>query len=66
MQIDFSTVDGSVELLQLYSDVTSFNSAFVSDKINNDRDSFRINYLSFNKISAILCFPYFLNIHFFI
>ena len=58
MQIDFSTVDGNVEFVQLYSDVTSFNSAFVSDKINNNSDNFRIKCLSFYKMSAILCVLY--------
>ena len=41
--------------VQLYSDVTSVNSVFVSDQIINDSDSFRIKCLSYSKISAIVC-----------
>ena len=68
IQKDSSTIDGNVELLsvQLYSDVTSVNSVFVSDKIINNSDNFRIKCLSYSKISAILCVLYFLFLHFFI
>ena len=44
----------------LYSVVTSVNSVFVSDKIINNSDNFRIKVLFLRKISAILCFFYFL------
>ena len=43
IQIDSSTIDGNVEFVtlsvQLYSDVTSVNSVFVSDKIINNSDN---------------------------
>ena len=48
----------------MYSYVTSVNSVFVSDKIINESDSFRIKRLSYNKISAIVCVPDFLFLHF--
>ena len=48
----------------LYSDVTSVNSVFVSDKMINNSDNFRIKWLSYSKISAIICVPYFLFLHF--
>ena len=55
IQIDSSTIDGNVEFLtlsvQLYSDVTSVNSVFVSDKIINNSDNIRIKCLSFNNPS---------------
>ena len=35
--------------VQVYSDATSANSVFVSDKIINNSDNFRIKYLSYNK-----------------
>ena len=35
--------------VQVYSDVTSANSVFVSDKIINNSENFRIKYLSCNK-----------------
>ena len=41
--------------VQLYSVVTSVNSVFVSDKIINNNDNFRIKCFSYSKISAILC-----------
>ena len=61
IQIDSSTIDGNVELLsvQLYSDVTSVDSVFVSDKNVNNSDNFRIKCLSYSNISAILCVLYF-------
>ena len=57
-QIDSSTINGNVEfvhLVQLYFHVTSVNSVFVSDKIINNYDNFRIKSLSYSEISAILC-----------
>ena len=48
----------------MYSYVTIVNSVFVSDKIINDSDSFRIKRLSYNKISAIVCVPDFLFLHY--
>ena len=50
-QIAFSTIDGNIEFahsqsVQLYFDVKSVNSVFVSDKIIDNNDNFRINYLS--------------------
>ena len=57
-QIDSSTIDGNVEfvhLVQLYFHVTSVNSVFVSDKVINNYDNFRIKSLSYSEISAILC-----------
>ena len=46
--------------VQLYSYVTSVcNSVFVSDKIINNSDNFRIKCLFYNKISVILCVLYF-------
>ena len=65
-QIDSSTIDGNVELVQLYYDVTSVKSVFVSDKIKNKSDNFRIKCVSYSKINAILCVIYFLFLHFFI
>ena len=64
-QIDSSTKDGTVEFVhsvQLYSDVTSVNSVFVSDKIINNCDNFRIKCLTYRKTSVefyvffIVCF----------
>jgi len=40
--------------VQLYSVVTSVNSVFVSDKMINNSDHFRIKCFSYSKISAIL------------
>ena len=58
-QIDSSTIAGwqrrILHLVQLYSHVNSVNSVFVSDKIINNYDNFRIKSLSYNEISAILC-----------
>ena len=67
-QIDSITIDGNIECVQLYSDVTIVNSVFdfVSDKIVNNSDNFRINCLSYSKISAILSVLYFLFFHTFI
>ena len=68
-QIDFSTIDGNVEFalsVQTYSDVTSDNSVFVSEKIVNNNDNFRIKCLSYSKISAIICVLYFLFSQYFI
>ena len=48
-------IDGNVESVQLYSDVTNVNSVFVSDKIINNSDDYKIKCLSYSKISAILC-----------
>ena len=45
--------------VHLYSDVTSVNSVFVSDKIVNNSDNFRIKCLSYSNISAILRVLYF-------
>ena len=50
-QIDSSTIDGNVEFVHsqynhVNSDVTSVNSVFVSDKIINNSDNFRIKSLS--------------------
>jgi len=53
-----------IHTVQLYSDVTSVNSVFVSDKMINNSDNFRVKWLSYSKISAILCVPYFLFLHF--
>ena len=56
-QIDFSTIDGNVEFahsVHLYSDVTSVNSVFVSDKTINNSENLRIKFLSYSKISANL------------
>jgi len=67
LQIDSNTIDGNVEFVQfvqLYSYVTSVNSVFVSDKIINDSDNFRIKCLSYSKIRAILSVLYFLFLHF--
>ena len=50
-QIDSSTIDGNV---QLYSDVTSVNLVFVTDKIINNSDNFRKKCLSYSKISFFL------------
>ena len=41
--------------VRLYFDVTSVKLVFVSDKIDNVNNNFRINWLSYGKISAILC-----------
>ena len=68
-QIDSSTIDGNVELYTLstvvfwrhkcqlsqVSTVTSVNLVFVSDKIVNNSVNLRIKWLSYSKISAILC-----------
>ena len=56
-QIDSSTIDGNVEFVCTLSRqfVTSVNSVFVSDKIINNSDNFRIKCFSYSKISAILC-----------
>ena len=51
--------------VQLHSDVTSANSVFVSDKIDNNSDNFRMKCLSYIKISVILCVLYFLFLNFF-
>ena len=70
IQIDSSTIDGNVEFVtlsvQLYSDVTSVNSVFVSDKIINNSDNFIIKRLSYNEKGAILRLIYFLFLHFII
>ena len=50
--------------VQLYSDVRSVNSVFVSYKIINNSDNFRVKCLSYSEISAILCVLYFLFFHF--
>ena len=56
VQIDSSTIGGNVEFAHSqYSDVTSVNSVFVSDKTINYSDYFRIKCLFYSKISAILC-----------
>ena len=55
IQIDYSKIYGNVEFVHS-SDVTSVNLVFVSDKIINNSDHFRIKCLSYSKISAILCF----------
>jgi len=52
--------------VQLYSNVTSVNLVFVSDKIINNSDDFTYKCLSYSEISAILCVLYFLFLHFFI
>ena len=49
--------------VQLFSDFTSVNSVFVSDKIIYNSDNFRIKCLFYSKISAILCVLYFLFLH---
>ena len=53
-------------LVQLYSDDTSVNLVFVSDKIINNSDDFRIKGLIYSILSAILCVLYFLFIHFYL
>ena len=45
--------------VQLYSDVTSVNSVFVSDKIIYNSDNFLLKCLSYSKTSNFMCF-YFL------
>ena len=45
--------------VQLYSDVTSVNLVFVSDKIINNGDNFRIKCLSYSKITTIFLIFYF-------
>ena len=63
IQIDSSTIDGNVEFAHshysciLTSQVSTY---FLSDKIINNSDNFRIKCLSHSKISAILCVFYFL------
>ena len=52
--------------VQLYSDVTSVNSVFPSDKIIHNSDNFRIKCLSYSKKSTILFFLQFLFVNFFI
>ena len=69
IQIDSSTIDSNVEFHSqdgLYSDVTSVNFVFVSDKIINNSENFRIKCFSYSEISAILWVLYFLILHFFI
>ena len=39
--------------VQLYSDVTSVSSVFVSDKIINNIDNFRIKCLSYKEINCV-------------
>ena len=55
---DSSTIKGNVDFVhsqvQLYVYVTSVNLVFVSIEIINNSDNFR-KYLSYSKISAILC-----------
>ena len=61
-----STIDGNIEFVlsvQLYSDVTSGNLVFVSDKIINNSDNFGIKCLSYSEISAFICVLYFLFLH---
>ena len=62
-QIDSSTIDGNVEFVHSQyscnSDVTSVNSVFVSDKIINNSDYFRIKCLSCSKVSSIWCVLFF-------
>ena len=51
-QIDSSTIDGNgicILSVQLYSVVTSVKSVFVSDKIINNSDNFRIKCFSYSK-----------------
>ena len=43
-------------LVQLYFYIPSVNYVFVSDKIIYNRDNFGIKYLSYSKISVILCY----------
>jgi len=45
--------------VQVYSDITSVNLVFLSDKIFNNSDNFGIKCLFYGKISAILCSLYF-------
>ena len=63
-QIDSITIDGNLEFDTLspamYSDVTSFNSVFVSDKINNNRDNFRI--IAICSVFIVSLFALFFNI----
>ena len=54
-------------LMQMYSDVTSVNLVFVSDKIINNSDNFRIKCLSSsNKKCSFMVYFYCLFLHFFI
>ena len=51
-----STIDGNVEFVHtFYFVVTSVNSVFVSHKIINNNDNFRIKCYSYSNISAIVC-----------
>ena len=53
-QIDSCTIDGNVEFsVQLFSYVTSVNLVFVSDKINNNSDNFRIKCLPYSKMCSL-------------
>ena len=59
-QIDSSTIDGNVKFVHYqYNCISVFsrvNLVFVSDKIINNSDNFRIKCLSYSKINAILFF----------
>ena len=50
--------------VQLYSYATSVNSVYVSNKIINNIDNFKIKCLSYSKISAVVCVLYFPCLHF--
>ena len=58
-------MDGNVEFVHSkYSCILT--SVFVSDKIINISNNFRMKCLSYGKISAILCVLYFLFLNFFL
>ena len=66
-QIDSSTIDGNVECLHSqYSCILTSQVSYVSDKVINNSDHFKIKCLSYSKIRAISCVLYFLFLHFFI
>ena len=69
-QIDSRTIDGKVEFVHSqYSCILTSQVSiqfYVSDKIINNSDNFRIKCLSYSKISAILCVLNFLFLHSFI
>ena len=69
-QIGSNTIDGNVGFVHsqysCFLSSHSVNSVFVSEKIINNSDNFRIKCFSYSKISANSCVLYFLLLYFFI
>jgi len=57
VQIDFSTIDGNVKFVHFQYTVFwrhTCQQIYVTDKVNNNSDDFRIKFLSYSKIRPIV------------